>query len=76
MFFLPFGYDAIFALIMKWTGSYWKADLVFYFISGLFFGLYFYFSGNNPIKAIYSIITSIWKNKIQYNIKKLKRSRH
>jgi hypothetical protein len=44
MFFLPFGYDALFALIMKVTGSYWGADLVFYFISTFFFTLYFYFS--------------------------------
>jgi hypothetical protein len=36
MFFLPFGYDALFKLIMDLTGSYWTADLVFYSISGCF----------------------------------------
>lgn len=48
MFFLPFGYDALFMLIMKWTGSYWATDGIFYLISGCFFGFYFYFSGVNP----------------------------
>ena len=72
MFFLPFGYDALFALIMKWTGSYWKADLVFYFISALFFGLYFYFSGNKPLKAIKDIIKSIYEDKIKHYYLKIK----
>ena len=39
-FFLPVGYDALFALVMKWTGSYWTTDLIFYLISGVFFILY------------------------------------
>jgi hypothetical protein len=41
MFFLPFGYDALFKLIMDITGSYWAADTVFYCISGFFFISYF-----------------------------------
>ena len=36
MFFLPFGYDALFKLIMDVSGSYWIADVVFYSISGCF----------------------------------------
>ena len=36
MFFLPFGYDALFKMIMDSTGSYWIADVVFYSISGCF----------------------------------------
>jgi hypothetical protein len=36
MFFLPFGYDALFKLIMDMSGSYWVADIVFYSISGCF----------------------------------------
>jgi hypothetical protein len=36
MFFLPFGYDALFKLIMDMSGSYWVADVVFYSISGCF----------------------------------------
>lgn len=43
-FFNPFGFDAIFRLIMEWTGSYWITDLIFYCLSGLFFGLYFWLS--------------------------------
>lgn len=41
MFFNPFGFDALFALVMEWTGSYWTTDLVFYAVSAAFFGLYF-----------------------------------
>lgn len=37
MFFLPFGYDALFKWIMDITGSYWIADIIFYCVSGLFF---------------------------------------
>ena len=36
MFFLPFGYDALFKLIMDLSGSYWAADAVFYSISACF----------------------------------------
>jgi hypothetical protein len=36
MFFLPFGYDVLFRLMMDVTGSYWGADIVFYSISGCF----------------------------------------
>ena len=36
MFFLPFGYDFLFKLIMEVSGSYWVADIVFYCISGSF----------------------------------------
>jgi len=43
-FFLPFGYDALFALIMKWTDSYWITDVIFYLISGVFFGVYWFLS--------------------------------
>jgi hypothetical protein len=42
MFFLPFGYDALFKLIMDLSGSYWIADIVFYSISASFFTCYFY----------------------------------
>jgi hypothetical protein len=40
MFFNPLGFDALFALVMKWTGSYWVTDAIFYGISILFFLLY------------------------------------
>ena len=60
-FFLPFGYDALFALIMKWTGSYWTTYLIFYFISAVFFGLYFYFSGINPLYELKDILLKVYK---------------
>jgi hypothetical protein len=43
-FFNPFGFDILFALILKWTKSYWATVLVFYALSAFFFGLYFFFS--------------------------------
>jgi len=41
-FFLPLGFDVLFALIMRWTESFWVTDVIFYCISLSFFGLYFY----------------------------------
>lgn len=43
-FFLPFGYDALFKLIMDMT-SYWVADFIFYVISSLFFITYLFLVG-------------------------------
>lgn len=48
-FFNPLGFDAAFALVMKWTGSFWVTDLIFYCLSAFFFGLYFFF--RNKVKA-------------------------
>ena len=44
MFFLPFGYDYLFKIIMDATGSYWLADGIFYLISLVFFIMYVYYS--------------------------------
>lgn len=65
-FFLPFGYDALFALIMKWTGSYWTTDLIFYFISAVFFGLYFYFSGINPLHELKDMFRNVYNNILKH----------
>jgi hypothetical protein len=40
-FFNPLGFDALFALVMKWTGSYWITDAIFYSLSVSLFGVYF-----------------------------------
>jgi hypothetical protein len=50
-FFNPLGFDALFALIMKWTGSYWITDAIFYCLSAFFFGLYFLFFREKPKKS-------------------------
>jgi len=42
MFLLPFGYDALFKLIMDLSGSYWVADITFYSISGCFWLSYIF----------------------------------
>jgi len=49
-FFNPFGFDILFATIMRWTGSYWYTVSIFYFLSGLFFGLYFFLLSNRKLK--------------------------
>jgi hypothetical protein len=60
-FFNPLGFDALFALVMKWTGSYWITDGIFYCLSAFFFGLYFWLSGR-PLR---SMIPTIRKGKSQ-----------
>jgi hypothetical protein len=44
-FFNPLGFDALFALVMHWTGSYLVTDGIFYCLSAIFFGIYFWISG-------------------------------
>jgi uncharacterized BrkB/YihY/UPF0761 family membrane protein len=50
-FFNPFGFDILFAAIMGWTNSYWHTVAIFYFLSGLFFGLYFFLSSNKKLNS-------------------------
>jgi hypothetical protein len=50
MFWNPFGFDAAFAVVMEWTGSYWVTDAIFYGISLSCFGLYFW-SGRRSRKG-------------------------
>jgi hypothetical protein len=52
MFFNPFGFDAIQIMLMKLTGSYLGANLVLYLLAVFCFGLYFLFSGTNPLIEI------------------------
>ena len=66
MFFNPFGFDAIQIMLMNLTGSYLGANSVLYCLAGFCFGLYFLFSGNNPIKEIKEIILSSY-NRIKSN---------
>lgn len=72
MFFNPFGFDAIQIMLMKLTGSYYGANLVLYCLAGFCFGLYFYFSGNNPFLTIKDIILTIYQDKIVHNFKRFK----
>lgn len=73
MFFNPFGFDAIQIMLMKSTGSYLGANLVLYCLAVFCFGLYFYFSGNNPITAVKDIIRSIYEYKIKHYYLKYKK---
>jgi hypothetical protein len=50
-FFNPLGFDALFALVMKWTGSYWITDAIFYCLSAFFFGLYWVLSSKIKKKS-------------------------
>lgn len=42
LFFNPFGYNELFAYIMTRTGSYWRTAWLFYILSGVLFGTYFF----------------------------------
>jgi len=66
MFLNPLGFDAVQMMIIDLTGSLWSANLVMYCLAVLFFGLYFLFSGNNPIKEIKDIFLTIYYNKIKH----------
>ncbi len=66
MFFNPFGFDAIQIMLMKITGSYLGANLVLYCLAGFCFGLYFYFSGNNPFTTIRNIMIDIYNDRIKH----------
>ncbi len=52
-FFCPFGFDILFKWVMNLTGSYWATDIIFYLISGTWFGIYFYVSKINPLKRFF-----------------------
>jgi hypothetical protein len=64
LFVNPFGYDALFAWTMKQTGSFIAADLIFYGIAFIFFGIYFYLVKLHPIKYTMQIADS-FRLKIQ-----------
>lgn len=66
MFLNPLGFDAVQLILIKLTGSLLNANLLLYFLAALFFGLYFYFSGNNPLKEVKDIIKSIYHDKIKH----------
>lgn len=65
MFFLPLGYDALFLVIMKLTGSYWITDAIFYLLSASFLGFYFYYSKINPFDHFKTKLVNL-KNKINF----------
>jgi hypothetical protein len=72
MFLNPLGFDAIQLMLIQLTGSLLRANFVLYCLAVFFFGLYFYFSGNNPFITIKDIILTIYQDKIAYNFKKFK----
>ena len=56
LFLNPFGFDAIQLSLIQLTGSLLRANFVMYCLAAFFFGLYFYFSGNNPVREIRDIV--------------------
>jgi hypothetical protein len=66
MFLNPLGFDAVQLMLIDLTGSYWSANLAMYCLAALFFGLYFLYSGNNPIKEVKDIIKNIYFDKIKH----------
>ena len=71
MFVNPMGFDALQLMLIQLTGSLLRANFVLYCLAALFFGLYFYFSGTNPITEIKDIIRSIYDDKIKHYYKKV-----
>jgi hypothetical protein len=51
MFFLPFGYDALFKLVMDFFHSYWVADVTFYTLSAILFGIHYIYRKKNRKKS-------------------------
>lgn len=70
MFYSPAGFDVIQYMLIRLTGSLFGANLVLYCLSALHFGLYFIFSGNNPIREIRDITLSIYNDKIKHYFRK------
>lgn len=71
MFFNPLGFDAVQIMLINLTGSYYAANLILYCLAVFCFGLYFLFSGSNPIKEIGDIFKSFY-----LRFKSNKRSNH
>lgn len=67
MFFNPFGYDAIFKMILDATGSYWTTVSVFYLIAGSFFISYFILAKVNPIKEVFGRFLKVVKKFSHWN---------
>jgi hypothetical protein len=62
MFLNPFGYDIAFAYTMSlFGGSFVKADLVFYAIAAMFFGVFLVSSKTNPVSLIKNWLKEITK---------------
>jgi|LakMenEpi03Aug12_release.lakeMendotaPanAssembly.Ray.scaffolds.fasta_scaffold324588_2 hypothetical protein len=73
MFLNPMGFDVVQLTLIELTGSLLRANLVMYCLAVFFFGLYFYFSGNNPIKTIKDIILTVYFDRIHHFFLKKKK---
>ena len=61
MFLSPLGFDAVQLILIRLTGSLLGANFVLYCLAAFFFGLYFYFSGRNPISEVKDVIYNLYK---------------
>lgn len=66
MFLNPLAFDVVQLTLIELTGSLLRANLVLYCLAAFFFGLYFYFSGNNPIKTIRDIILTVYFDRLHH----------
>jgi len=73
MFLNPLAFDVVQLTLIELTGSLLRANLVLYCLAAFFFGLYFYFSGNNPIKTIKDIILTVYFDRIHHFFVKKKK---
>jgi hypothetical protein len=74
MFLNPLGFDVVQLTLIKLTGSLFYANSVMYCLAVFFFGLYFYFSGSNPIKTIKDIILTVYFDRIHHFFIKKKKN--
>ena len=64
LFLNPLGYDALFYMVLQLTGnSYALTTCIFYLLSALLFGLYFYLANINPVNWFKSKKDKIKKTK-------------
>lgn len=62
MFLNPLGYDALFYMVLKATGdSYALTTGIFYLLSALLFGVYFYLLDINPAKWVKEYMINLRK---------------
>ena len=66
MFFNPFGYAELFAMVMKLTRDYWITAYIFYALAFLFFSLSFVFLNINPFKLILVKLKKVFAKKFDY----------
>lgn len=70
LFLNPAGFDAVQMILIRLSGSLLRANFILYCLAALFFGFYFFLSGNNVITTIKKVSFDLYDNKIKKYYKK------